>query len=401
MTHEASACDTYRVRALRFALAVCSLCIAAGCKRAALDTPRVVDDASASSSEVSLEPDASAPAAAVGPRLLEVAPWISASTARVVLRLSEPVNYRSGDFEMGKSLRSYIDLDGISLPPTGAAQRETQGLVRGIRVEATRAGGRVSFDVLPGTYKRAFHLTDPFRVVIDFLPQARAMPNARLLRRVVIDAGHGGEDPGALGPGRTREKDVALDVALRAGRVLVGKGVEVVLTRSDDTFVPLEERAARANAAEADLFLSVHCNAAENDTAKGFEVYVLDVDSGRVAGRIARRENGLAAGAGSEELGGMLAQMRLADGGSRARHFADLIERGVHASLRAEGLQRHNGGVHGAAFHVLVGARMPAVLAELGYITTPSEERRLGEPLYRQKMAEGLANAVLAYKAGK
>ena len=345
-----------------------------------------------------MQPDA---AVASGPRLLEIAPWVSPAAARVVLRFSQPVAYRLGDFEMGRTVRSYVDVDGVLLPPDGAKEKATDGLVQGVRVEATRTGGRVSFDVPPGTYKRAFQLADPFRIVIDFVPEGRAAPSARMLKRVVLDAGHGGEDPGALGPGGTREKDVALDVVQRAGRVLLAKGVEVVLTRSDDTFVPLEERAARANAADADLFLSVHCNAAENTTAKGFEVYVLDVDSGRVADRIARRENGLRAGGDNPELGGMLAHMRLTDGGTRAKHFADLIERGVHASLREEGLRRHNGGVHGAAFHVLVGARMPAVLAELGYISTPSEERRLGEPLYRQKMAEGLANAVLAYKAGK
>ena len=334
-----------------------------------------------------------------GPRLTEIAPWVSADAARVVLRLSEPVSYKLGDFELGKSTRSYIDLDGVLLPNEGALDRETVGLVRGLRVESTRTGGRVSFDVPQGTYRRVFHLNDPFRIVVDFLTESRVHPNPRSLRRVVLDAGHGGDDPGAIGSAGTREKDVALDVVIRTGRMLVAKGVDVVLTRGGDQFVALEERAARANASDADLFLSVHCNAADNTSAKGFEVYVLDVQSSRVADRLARRENG--ARSESSDIGGILAQMRLADGGTRARHFADLVERGVHASLRHDKLQRHNGGVHGAGFHVLVGARMPAVLAELGYITTPSEERMLASDDYRQKMAEGLANAVFAYRAGK
>lgn len=394
MTCCLGACDTCAVAISRFALlglvAVFGL---ASCK------PRELTGQLQDAVALTEVPPDGGPAAPLGPRLVEIAPWVSASAARVVLRLSEPVTYRLGDFELGKSVRSYIDLDGVRLPSTGAAERATSGLVRSLRVEATRTGGRVSFDVMPGTYRRAFVLQDPFRIVLDFVPESRALPNARAVKRVVLDAGHGGEDPGAIGPGGAREKDIALDVVLRAGRVLTAKGIDVVLTREADNFVALEERAARANAAEGDLFLSVHCNAADNATARGFEVYVLDVDSGRVAGRIARRENGAAVG--GEEVGGLLAQMRLADGGSRARRFADLVERGVHAALRGEGLVKHNGGVHGAGFHVLVGARMPAVLVEIGYITTPVEEQRLGTVLYRQKMAEGLANAVLAYKAGK
>src|SRR5690606_1917179 len=135
-----------------------------------------------------------------------------------------------------------------------------------------------------------FHLLEPYRVVIDV---ARHAPGAdRKVSRVVIDPGHGGNDPGALGPTGLREKDVTLAIAHKVAPILARIGIEVALTRDDDRYVTLEERTARANAYGADLFVSIHCNAAENKTRRGIESYVLDTTTSDMAGRVAARENG-------------------------------------------------------------------------------------------------------------
>jgi N-acetylmuramoyl-L-alanine amidase len=164
--------------------------------------------------------------------------------------------------------------------------------------------------------------------------------------------------------------------------------------------VTLEERTARANAFGADLFVSIHCNAAENRSRKGVETYVLDTTANETAGKVAARENGASAGA-SNEVAQLLASMRLADQATRSTRLAELMQRAGLASLSSQFENVIDGGVHRAGFYVLVGARMPAVLLEMGYISNTIEEQRLGSTDYQQRIADAIANAIKAYREGR
>jgi N-acetylmuramoyl-L-alanine amidase len=217
---------------------------------------------------------------------------------------------------------------------------------------------------------------------------------------VVLDPGHGGRDTGAVGPSGIREKDVTLDVARRVAPVLSAQGLQVMLTRGEDTFVSLEERTARANTFSADLFVSIHCNASESKGRRGVEAYVLDTTRDEIAARVAARENATTQAA-SAELASILGGMRLADEAQRSTRFAQLLERAAIAALQMKYGEVIDGGVHTAGFYVLVGARMPSVLFETSYLSNAAEEQRLGSDDYRQLLADAIANAVKAYREGR
>ena len=221
------------------------------------------------------------------------------------------------------------------------------------------------------------------------------------MSRVVIDPGHGGKDTGAVGPGGVREKDVTLDVAHRVAPVLAGQGIQVVLTRDDDRFVSLEERTARANAFDADLFVSIHCNASEStrparhrdvrprhdarrDRRPRGRARERDHPGGQRRARVHPRRHA------DGRRGAALDAVRPAPAARRARppsqtQYADVVD----------------GGVHTAGFYVLVGARMPSVLFETSYISNATDEQRLGSDDYRQLVADAIANAVKAYREGR
>ena len=182
--------------------------------------------------------------------------------------------------------------------------------------------------------------------------------------------------------------------------MLARQGVEVTLTRDDDRAVTLEERTARANAFGADLFVSIHCNAAENKSKKGVETYILDTSATETAGKVAARENGASSAAGNE-VAQLLASMRIADQGTRSTRLAELLQRASIASLSGQYDSVTDGGVHRAGFYVLVGARMPAVLFETSYISNATDEQRLGSADYQQRLADAIANAIKAYREGR
>jgi N-acetylmuramoyl-L-alanine amidase len=247
-----------------------------------------------------------------------------------------------------------------------------------------------------------FHLVEPFRVVVDIArnPPGAAARSPRDISRVCVDPGHGGNDPGAIGAAGVKEKDVTLDIAHKVAAELSKDGLAVVLTRDDDRFVSLEDRTARANASGADLFVSVHCNAAPDRAHHGLETYVLDTTKDDIAARVAARENATSQAA-TQEIGSILASMRLADQATHSTHLAELLQRAALASIRDKYPRASDGGVKTAGFYVLVGARMPAVLFETSYMSNPTEEELLGGDEYRQRLADGIANAVKAYREGR
>ncbi len=336
------------------------------------------------------------------PRIVRVESWPGADSARVVVVLDRAAGYRLGDERLDcRGEQTFVDLDGVDVGDVARVTPGT-GILAAVRAEATTTGSRVSLEVQGHAYRRAFAMREPFRIVLDVArhPPGVANRSRRAVARVVLDAGHGGRDTGAVGPTGLKEKDVTVDVARRAASALGAEGLQVMLTRGDDRFVSLEERAAMANAFEADLFVSIHCNASESKSRRGVETYVLDTTRDEITARIAARENATSPGT-SAEVTAILGDIRLADQAQRSSRLAELLERAAASALDARYGDAVNGGVHPAGFYVLVGADMPSVLFETSYISNGSEEERLATDEYRQLLADAIANAVKAYREGR
>jgi N-acetylmuramoyl-L-alanine amidase len=217
------------------------------------------------------------------------------------------------------------------------------------------------------------------------------------ISRVVIDAGHGGHDPGAQSNG-VSESELTLDVALRLTRLLEKQpGVDVVLTRDSDSFIPLEERTAIANREGADLFLSIHANASRNPKARGVETYFLNFAPNPAAEAVAARENS-ASGRAMHSLPDIVRAIALNNKIDESRDLADMVQRSMVRRLSARNKQVKDLGVKQAPFVVLIGAAMPSVLAEISFVTHKQEGQLLKSSAYRQQIAEALLDAVLHYQ---
>ncbi len=217
------------------------------------------------------------------------------------------------------------------------------------------------------------------------------------VNRIVIDAGHGGHDDGTIGPHGVLEKDVVLDVALRLSRLIEQRmNAEVVLTRSDDTFIPLHTRTAIANERKADLFLSIHANSSPAPEVAGTETFFLNFSNSPEALNVAAREN-----AGSDktvgELKDLIQSITLNDKIEESHTFAQDIQNSIQAQAAKSNTAAHNRGVKRAPFVVLIGAGMPSVLAEIGFLSNARDEANLGKPEYRQKVAEALYKGLAQY----
>ncbi len=218
--------------------------------------------------------------------------------------------------------------------------------------------------------------------------------------RIVIDAGHGGHDSGTLGVDGLEEKDVVLDVALRLGKLLHDRlGAEIIYTRSDDTFVPLETRTAIANKAQADLFLSIHANSSRDASARGVETYYLNFTSSPDALETAARENAVS-NQSIHQLSDLVKKITLRDKIDESREFATDVEQGLYTGLQRGNDGLKNRGVKKAPFVVLIGANMPSVLAEISFVTNPRDASQLRLPEYRQRVAESLYKGVSKYEGG-
>lgn len=217
------------------------------------------------------------------------------------------------------------------------------------------------------------------------------------VNRIVIDAGHGGHDDGTIGPHGVLEKDVVLDVALRLSKLVQERmNAEVVLTRSDDTFVPLRTRTSIANERKADLFLSIHANSSPAPEVAGTETFFLNFSNSPDALNVAAREN-----AGSDktvgELKDLIQSITLNDKIEESHTFAQDIQTSIQAQAAKSNTAAHNRGVKRAPFVVLIGAGMPSVLAEIGFLSNAKDESNLGKPEYRQKVAEALYKGLAQY----
>ncbi len=259
---------------------------------------------------------------------------------------------------------------------------------------------------------RQIHLASSTQVIpaahpaatLDATPLASENASRSLTRalglkvnRIVIDAGHGGHDDGTIGPHGLLEKDVVLDVALRVSKLVQEKmGAEVILTRSDDTFIPLRERTGIANDHKADLFLSIHANSSPAPEVAGTETFYLNFTNAPGSLDVAAREN-----AGSDksvgELKDLIQSITLNDKIEESHTFAQDIQNTIQAQAERSNAAAHNRGVKRAPFVVLIGASMPSVLAEIGFLSNSRDESNLGKPEYRQKIAEALYKGLAQY----
>lgn len=217
------------------------------------------------------------------------------------------------------------------------------------------------------------------------------------VNRVVIDAGHGGHDVGSIGPSGLREKDLVLDIALRLGKLIEeGLGSEVIQTRGDDQFVSLKERTTLANKRQADLFISIHANSSRTRTVGGVETYYLNFTTDSWALTVASRENA-ASDRPVHELQDLISKIALKEKIEESREFATRVQRALFEGLSDDTKALRDRGVRKAPFMVLIGAKMPAILAEIGFISNPQAEKLLKTGAYRQQVANHLYQGMLGY----
>jgi N-acetylmuramoyl-L-alanine amidase len=355
------------------------------------------------------------------------------SYSRIMLDLSQETKYEvrrlREDSARGLPPRIYVDIIGAQL--AFAAKEPVpvdDGLLRQVRVGQYSADVvRVVLDMQNVAAYHAFTLPDPLRLVIDVQgqraqdtiaakePPANPEPASRKpvgksakpavaparnssgIRKIVLDPGHGGKDPGAIGPGGITEKDIVLNVARKLALKLRREmGVQVVLTRQDDRFIPLENRTAVANAEDADLFISLHMNASENTEAKGVETYYLDKTTDEAANRLAARENATSRKNISDLqfiLADMKQNVKMEESISLAHHLQGSLVGGM-AKVMSDVKDL---GVKKAIFHVLVGAYMPCVLVEMGFITHRGEGRSMSRTRYQDAVVEALFEGIQKY----
>ena len=389
------------------------------------------------------------PATASRGLLTGVRSWSNPGYTRIVIDLSQTTAYTStllvADPGRGTPPRLYLDL--LETQPIGGLPESSvvnDGLLRQIRTGKPEIGRtRVVLDLLSFDNYKIFTLPEPFRIVIDIagvagvipetpvpalanpvvpppapiLPAADpiaalvaaapaeaevklpAPPPAPLLpsRRIVIDAGHGGKDPGAIGPSGLQEKDIVLSMALLLAEEVKSKlGWEVVLTRNDDTFIPLEERTAIANKVGADLFVSLHVNASANAAAHGIETYYLNFSKNEKAAAVAARENGTTLRAVSD-LEQILFDLMAHSKIQESSRLASDIQNALITGITREFGEVKNLGVKQGPFYVLLGANMPSVLIEAAFLSNPAEETRLATKQYQKETTRAIIDGLRAY----
>ena len=363
--------------------------------------------------------------------------WSTPAYTRIALEFDRDVDWEA--HELGKrgqetSGRIYIDLKHTRLGKGVKDITIGDGLLIGARVGQYKPDVvRIVLDTENIKDYKVFSLSDPARLVIDVRgerqteisrlePVVSAAPERLIvpkseeqhavsekkskvskhttiskIRRIVVDPGHGGHDPGAVGPNGIQEKDVVLAIGLKLRELFIDElGVDVVMTRSTDVFIPLEERTAIANKVGADLFLSVHANAAPNRSAAGIETYYLNLAKTDKVAQLAAKENGTTLDKVSvlqAILFDLMANYKLND----SAHLADEVQKSLHKKVHARYSDVKNLGVKQGPFYVLVGASMPSILVETAFLSNSVEESRLKDPAYQDMAAAGILDGVRSY----
>ena len=417
-------------------------------------TPGGADDSTATAQPEQSVSRAYEPAQSMGPiQVTGIRHWSNAGSTRIAIDLTGKAAYESG--RLSNPDRIYFDLRGAHLSPSMRSHPTDEikdDFLHRVRTAQFKADvTRVVLDVNNVWEYAAFLLPNPWRLIIDVhgagkgpvqnpgkLPTpgsepmsaptprqsgrnsleagpaddggmgsasreqgdgkrtAKHGPPVRTVR-VAIDAGHGGRDSGTLGPGGIEEKEVVLDVALRTGSLLEKKpGVEIVYTRSNDSYVPLEMRTEIANRAQADLFLSIHGNSSPEASARGVETYYLNAAGNSHAMSVAARENALSKYS-AHQVSDLARTITLKEKIEQSRVFAVDVDQGLFTGLKGGNAGLRDRGAKRAPFAVLIGAQMPSVLAEISFLTNPQDARKLADPDYRQRIALALSAGVAQY----
>jgi N-acetylmuramoyl-L-alanine amidase len=369
--------------------------------------------------------------------------WSTPTYTRVVIDLEDSVKYKKHllkrDPDLKKPRRLFVDLHGAWISK-GIESSITikDGLLRRARAaQYNKKTVRVVLDIDNMEGYRIFHLYDPFRIVLDVQGKerklkpmkkvvARRPPKKKKVKkdtkkeislarqlglgvkRIIIDAGHGGKDPGAIGRNGLREKDVMLKLAnLLAKKVKEKLKCQTVLTRGKDVFLPLEKRTAIANMKKGDLFISLHINAHKKRKCMGIETYFLNIALDEDSMNVAARENATST-KNISDLQMILNDLMLNTKINESSRLARFVHKGLIKELRKKYNKVQNRGVRQAPFYVLIGAEMPAILVEVGYITNSIENRRLYSESYLKRVASGIVKGIdfyikdmeLAHKGG-
>ena len=397
------------------------------------------------------------PAAVEKPRvstaqLTDVRHWTTPDYTRIAVTLSHDVPYETHEIAKtpgsGTLGRIFFDVNGAKLAPGVKDITIGDGFLKSVRVAQYKADTvRVVLDVDNIKEYKIFTFSDPFRIIVDvkgekraeissLAPALTAVPMAAVpvgaeppvkqqpavlpepakeppalrppprqklkpgkVRRIVVDPGHGGKHPGAVGHNGTQEKDVVLSMGLLLARKLKDElGIDAVMTRSTDVFIELQERTAIANQVGADLFVSIHANASLNRSAAGMETYYLNLAKTEKAAQLAARENGTSLEKVSllqAVLFDLMANYKLND----SAHLAEEVQKALYKRMSGSYPATKNLGVKQGPFYVLVGATMPSILVESAFISNEKEEARLRDPAFQEQVAEGILDGIISYIA--
>lgn len=345
--------------------------------------------------------------------------WSYPSYVRIVINMAEKVPYYYsklwGKGESGD--RIYVDLKYSIFRKGQLSLKMKSGFLKRLRIAQHRGDTvRIVCD-LKGEVKeyRVFHFEEPFRIVLDIFGQSQeeieedvavllpenelnAKPEKKKIRKpvIVVDAGHGGKDPGAIGRRGTKEKNVTLKLAKEVAEILKEKGMKVVLTRKRDVYVPLEERTAIANSVKADIFVSIHANASRSRKARGFETYYFSKTSDRDVLRLAAAENNVRSLRHLSDAQFILYDMVAQYKSNFSKILANYIQKITLKKISDHNKTRNLGAKPGP-FFVLKNATMPSVLVETSFISNPKEEKLLNNRAYIKSIAKGIVNGILKY----
>ncbi|HVI10682.1 MAG TPA: N-acetylmuramoyl-L-alanine amidase [Candidatus Binatia bacterium] len=358
------------------------------------------------------------------PRLTGIRHWSSADSSTVVLDLEDQVQYEA--HRLSHPDRIYFDLHDTSLAPELAGKileigdsllarvrvaQPTPGLTR--VVLETKANANFSVSLEPNPYRLLVQVrklgADP-KAQVNLFPGDKAEKQALVIppptsedlqlrarvpkMRIVVDAGHGGWDLGTVGRRGLLEKDLVLEVAQRLGKLLESRlGAEIILTRNGDNYIPLDERASIANQSQADLFVSVHANYSDLPSARGVETYYTNFFSSPAAKDLEL--------AGNEKPAApaVLSAVELHDRIEQSRRLAASVQRSLYGSLAPQNPGLRDRGVKEASYVVLTETAMPGILAEVSFVSSPTDEQKLRDDAYRERIAEALYRGIARYAA--
>jgi len=378
------------------------------------------------------------------PKITKIRHWSTDDSTRVVIQLDKKTSYSSrllkADPKIGKPPRLFVDINNTTVDKNLHVEPITKGLLGDIKFgRNTRDKSRVVLYIDSFDDYKVFSLQNPYRIVMDiqgdgtktakskkykYKPGSKPKYKPRYkpksspstdevdslrqalglkIRTVVIDPGHGGHDPGAIGPKGVKEKDINLKIAKELKKILDKKGKEiglekVYLTRSTDRFIPLEERTAIAKKLKADLFISIHCNASTDRRASGSETYILSFTKNKRSLEVAARENATTTRRVSD-LDDIIKKYLLSSKIEESEKFAGYVQNSIYTSVSPKYKPFKNKGVKKAPFIVLIGADIPSILVETSFISNPTEEKRLNSSKYRARIAEGIYKGIKQYSS--